>query len=247
MAHLKGRTPGLGREAIVSWTARMGAITAEALARRHDVTVAAARARLLAAERAGLLARQRPLAGQPALYAATRRGLRACGSQGLDPCSVRPSNAGHLIACAWAAAALERSYPGHRVVGERELRRDERASGAALASAPLARRPDGASRLDRPELALWPCSPRPSLPVAVEVELTVKSPRRLLEICKAWARARSVAGVLYLIAPEVKRPLMRAIADASAGARIVAIPLDTLADPEDHAAARPSRTITSGA
>ena len=119
---------------------------------------------------------------------------------------------------------------------ERELRRDERICGAKQASALLGRRPDGTPRLHRPDLALWPSSPQRSLPIAVEVELTIKAPRRLLEICRAWARARSVAGVLYLIAPEVERSLNRAIAEASAGERIVAISLDALADLDDTAA-----------
>jgi hypothetical protein len=234
-----------GRAALLNWAARIGAVTAEALAQRGSSTVVAARARLLAAERAGLLARHRPLAGRPALYTVTRAGLRAIGSQGLDPCRVSASNAAHLIACAGAAAALERAYPDHRIVGERELRRDERAWGGALASAPLGRHPDGSLRLHRPDLALWPWSPPNSPPIAVEVELTVKAPRRLFEICRAWARCRNVAGVLYLVSPQVERPLRKAIADASASERIVAVPLEALAGREGVGATA-SKTITSG-
>ena len=70
------------RGAIIRWTACMGAVTAEALAHRHGISVASARARLLAAERARLLSRRRPLAEEPALYTATRAGLRACGLPG---------------------------------------------------------------------------------------------------------------------------------------------------------------------
>ena len=67
-----------------------------------------------------------------------------------------------------------------------------------------AARAGGAPLLHRPDLVLWPAERRRALPVAVEVELTVKAPRRLLEICRAWARCRCVAGVLYLAAPEVR-------------------------------------------
>jgi hypothetical protein len=237
----------LERMSVLDWTARIGAVTAEALAHRGQTTVGAARARLVAARRAGLLERHRPLAGRPALYTVTRAGLRECGSRGLEPSRVSASNAGHLIAAATAAAVLERAYPDHRVVGERELRRDERAAAGALLSARMDRGPDGARRLHRPDLALWPLAGGAPLPVAVEVELTAKAPRRLFEICRAWARCRSVAGVIYLVAPEVERPLMRAIAKASAGDRIAAVPLAALAADEDRGRAASSRTVASGA
>jgi hypothetical protein len=64
--------------------------------------------------------------------------------------------------------------------------------------------------------------------VAVEVELAVKAPRRLAAICRAWARCREVAGVLYLAAPGAERALARAIADSDAAARVLALPLDAL-------------------
>ena len=85
------QTPSPEREAIVGWTARMGATTAEALAYRHDITVASARGRLVAAARAGLLSRSHPLAEAPALYTVTRAGLRSCGVRGLDPCRLTAS------------------------------------------------------------------------------------------------------------------------------------------------------------
>jgi hypothetical protein len=218
------------RVAILQWTARIGAVTAEALADRQGTTVASARARLLAGEREGLLSRQRPLAGQPSLYAVTRAGMRATGLPGLDPCRVSTANAAHAIECAHVAAALERCYPDHRVIGERELRRDERECGAQLASACLGPGRYGAPLLHRPDLVLWPKESGGELPVAVEVELTIKAPRRLLGICRAWARCRCVAGVLYLAPPEVQRPLRRAVAGAHAEERVVVLGLDALPD-----------------
>ena len=207
------------RVAIVRWAAQMGAITAEALAVREQVSVASARGRLLAATRAGLLLRQRPLAAQPALFSATRAGMRSAGVCGLQPARVTASNAQHTIVCAGAAAALERTYPGHEVMGERELRRDEHQRGAPLASAVLGSAPDGTRLLHRPDLVIWP--PNASrLPVAVEVELTIKAPRRLLAICRAWARCACVDGVLYIAPTEVRRALERAIEGAQANERI---------------------------
>ncbi len=216
------------REAIIRWTARMGAVTADALAYRQGISVASARARLLGAERARLLSRQRPLTGQPALYTITPAGRRACGLEGLDPCRVSASNALHSIVCAEAAAGLERCYPDHQVLGERELRRDERACGRPLASATVGVAERGGPMLHRPDLVLRPIRSGDGLAVAVEVELTVKAPRRLASICTAWARCRCVSGALYLVPPEVEPAITRAVAAAGAGERIAVIPLEAL-------------------
>lgn len=216
------------RVALVEWTARMGAITAPALAIVQNVSEASARGRLRAAERDGLLVRGRPLANRPALYAVTRMGMRACGLHGLDPCRISASVAAHLIACATVAAALQRGYPDHRVAGERELRRDERELGVAVASAHMGLGPHGRPLLHRPDLVLWPTQASACLPVAVEIELTIKAPGRLAEICRAWARCREVAGVLYVAMPEVARALQRAIARAQAHERIVVVGPETL-------------------
>lgn len=239
--------PSPERAAILQWTARIGAVTAEALAHRHGISVASARARLRAVERARLVVRRRPLAGQPALYTVTRAGLRASGLQGLDPCRVSASNALHAIACAGAAAALERCYPDHRVLGERELRAEERQIGAPLASARMDPGICSGHPLHRPDLVLWPRGADAGLPVPVEVELTVKAPQRLANICRAWARCRSVAGVLYLAAPEVEPALRRAIEKADASERVVVVPLDALPGPERAAESSIPRTVPGDA
>jgi hypothetical protein len=64
--------------------------------------------------------------------------------------------------------------------------------------------------------------------VVVEVELTVKAPRRLVEICRAWARCRTVTGVLYLAPALVERALLRAVAEARASEQVVVVPLSAL-------------------
>jgi hypothetical protein len=48
-------------------------------------------------------------------------------------------------------------------------------------------------------------------PVAVEVELSVKSPRRLEAICRAWARCRLVESVRYYAAPLAAHAVGRAV------------------------------------
>jgi hypothetical protein len=213
---------------LVRWAASLGAITAEALALRLHTTAASARASMSSARRRGLLSRDCPLAGRPSLFTPTRAGLRACGSRGIQRCEVGPSNANHLIACAAVAAALEHCYPHHRVVGERELRRDEREHGGPLASAQLGALYGGECRLHRPDLVLWPSDPDSGLPIAIEVELTIKASQRLLAICRGWARCRVVAGVLYLAPEDVERALARAVANAQARELVAVVPLDAL-------------------
>jgi hypothetical protein len=212
---------------VLRWAASLGAITAEALALRLGVTPASARARLGVVRRRGLLSRERPLADGPALFTVTRAGLRASAMHGIHPCRITPGGANHLVTCAIAAAALERCYPDHRLIGERELRRDERDLRRPLASAVIGSTGAEGSRLHRPDLVLWPSDPD-SAPVVVEVELTVKAPRRLVEICRAWARCRSIAGVLYLAPAIVQRSLGRALAEAHASEQIAVVPLRAL-------------------
>jgi hypothetical protein len=221
-------SPVRRRQRLLRWTARIGAVSAEALAELEGATVPSARARLSAAERDGMLRCVRPLRDQPALYTVTRAGLRACGLQELRPPRVTAANAAHALACSSAAALLQGGFPGHRVMGEAELRLEERERGAPLASARLGRSPEGERVLHRPHLVLWPRGRGDGLPVAIEVELTAKAPRRLLAICRAWARCREIAGVLYLVAPEAERPLRRAIDRSQACRRIVVVPLAAL-------------------
>ena len=217
------------RLAVLQWTARMGAVTAEALACRQGTSVASARSRLVAAERHGLVSRRRPLAGYPALYTITRAGLRRSGLEGFAPCEVSASNALHMIICVGVAVALEFGYPDHYAMGERELRRAERERGGLLASARLRGVRPGVPPLHRPDLVLWSTNSVHARPVAVEVELTIKAPRRLEEICRAWARASHVAGVLYIAPPSVEPALERAIGSVRAAERIVVAPLAALA------------------
>ena len=220
------------RAATLDWAARLGAVSAVALAARERSSVRSARAKLAAAERDGLLRRTSLLRGSPALYTATRSGLRLAGLSSLGACRVSASNAAHLSACAAVAAALELRYPDHVVGGERELRRDEREAGMPLASARLAAPGAHGRAWHRPDLVLWPAAGE-DRPTAVEVELTVKAPRRLDDICRAWARARCVAGVLYLAVPSVKPAIERAVARADADDRVLVLALADVIEPSD--------------
>jgi DNA-binding transcriptional ArsR family regulator len=233
--------PSLERLATLEWTARVGAVTADALAELRGASLASARAHLGSLTRAGLLARRRLLVGEPSLYTVTGAGLRRVEAPWSDPRRVSIANAPHTFACARAAAALQRGYPDHVLIGERELRHRERVARTPLASAALIALP-GLPQLHRPDLVLWPIAPG-RLPVAVEIELTVKAPRRLAEICRAWDATSGVAGVLYLAPPSVRRALARAIALTGAE-RIVVLSLDSLA-PIDARGTSIARTVPS--
>jgi hypothetical protein len=211
-------------------------VTAEALACREGASVTSARARLTAAERRGELARHRPLADGPSLYTATRVGIRATALGELDPARVSASGARHMIVCALVAAQMQRRYESRFVVmGEPELRLEERRAGAPLGSAAMSVL-RGVGTLHRPDLVLWPTAEEGQGPIAIEVELTIKAPMRLAEICRAWARARHVDGVVYLAPERVERALWRAICTAQAEQRIAVLPLDALADGLDGSA-----------
>ncbi|HTB50271.1 MAG TPA: hypothetical protein VK701_04780 [Solirubrobacteraceae bacterium] len=118
----------------------------------------------------------RLLAGQPSLFTVTRTGLRVCDVRGIKTCEVSDTHANYLVKCAAVAASLERCYPAARLIGERELRRDEREWEHPIASAQLGASRGGESCLHRPDIVLWPTPSEHDLPFAVEVELTI-SPR----------------------------------------------------------------------
>jgi hypothetical protein len=214
--------------AVLSWTAGIGAITAEALACIQEISAASARARLGGAARQQLLRRHRLLTHAPTLYCVTGAGLGAAGIDGLGPCRVSAANCQHLAVCAHAAAELQRRYPDQRLSGERELRLQERRAGAPVASAIMRGGGAHGEMLHRPDLVLWPRDGQRGRPVAVEIELTIKAPRRLEAICRAWSRSRLVAGVVYFAPLDVQRALHRAIDRAQAKTQIAVLALDSL-------------------
>ena len=151
------------------------------------------------------------------------RGSARRGWRGFQPCRVSAANAPHATVCAHVAAALEHAYPDHYVMGERELRRDEREAATRSPARSWVERPVDAPLLHRPDLVLWPAgaSTDDALPVAVEVELTIKAPRRLLEICRLGRAAAASAGIAL---PRRTRGAGRTRASdrAGAGARTIA-------------------------
>src|SRR3954468_14225622 len=160
---------------------------------------------------------------QPALYVATKEGLSWVGLEDVEPAHVGIATARHWALCAQLAVVLERAERC-TVWGEPRLRaaeRDER----AIASAQRGTLPDGRPRLRRPDLVLFPRDGT-ALPVAVEVELSVKAAGRLAAICRAWARCRLVSEVRYYAPPHVGRAVSRAVSSVHAADAIHILSLE---------------------
>jgi hypothetical protein len=64
------------------------------------------------------------------------------------------------------------------------------------------------------------------LPVAFQVELSVKGSRRLEAICRAWARCRIVSEVRDYAPPHVHRAVSRAVSSVRAQDAIRILSLD---------------------
>jgi hypothetical protein len=209
---------------IVRWVGRLGAAGAEHVMGRFAMGRSWAYARLSSMVAGGLLEQRTLLYRQPGLYIATADGLRWQGLERLGTYRVSPGGFQHAQQVAAAAVALHRTLPADwEISSEREIRLRESDRDELLASAKVGELPGGRAALHRPDLALL--TPDGNV-VAVEVELSVKAPRRLSAICTAWARARHVSGVYYLAPPAVARAVQRAIAETRTEDRIVVLPLD---------------------
>jgi hypothetical protein len=75
--------------------------------------------------------------------------------------------------------------------------------------------------------------------VAIEVELTVKAPRRLATIIRGWARTRLVGAVVYYATPAAARALGRAVDDQRAGEIVHVLPIDQVGSLPTELLARP--------
>jgi DNA-binding Lrp family transcriptional regulator len=87
---------------------------------------------------------------------------------------------------------------------------------------------------DDPDDPDTPSATTPSLlPVAVEVELTIKGKGELMANCRAWARCRYVEAVLYFAETRgVEEKLLEAIEECKAEEKIVVNPLREILEPQ---------------
>lgn len=178
---------------IVQRVGRVDAATARHTMLRFEMGRTAAYRRLAHLTDGGLLDSARLRYGEPTAYVPTRRGMRWTGLGHIATGGLNLANVAYTLAC--TRVWLELEAEGAAVVGEREFRSAEAGADRLFASVDLPASHDGRSRRHRPDLLIYPVGTE--LPVAVEVELSVKAARRLDLICRAWGRARHLAGVRY--------------------------------------------------
>jgi hypothetical protein len=172
--------------------------------------------RVAACVDAGLLERLELVRSEPGLLRATRDGLRYAGL-GLPLAVVSPGAVDHWLRCASTAQLLGEEFGHERILTEREIVLAEQIEERPIASAKVGELPNGAPRMHRADLAVL----TEAGTIAVEVELTPKSPRRLEGILRGWRRAvgaRVVAEVHYHCAPgQTRRAVERAVVKTRAG------------------------------
>lgn len=212
---------------IVDWIGRLGAAGINHVMEHFGIGRCCAQKRLRQLTTGGLLVQHRILVQRPALYAATRQGLRWCRLDGLNVLKVCATQFEHGWRIADAAVALAAAPPDWQVLSEREIRWRERERRELLASARVGSRAGDVPALHGPDLALL--SPTGRV-VAIEVELSVKVPRALVTICNGWARARHVDAVYYLASPRAARAVGRAVKKTHAEDWITILPLGQTAE-----------------
>jgi DNA-binding transcriptional ArsR family regulator len=159
----------------------------------------------------GLVRSDRQLAGRR-WYQIDRAGLAAIGSSLSRPRDVDLAGYEHDIGLAWLWLAADRGVLGatRAIVSERQMRSADRR--AERFSVPYGVRvpgagPRGGERRHYPDLLLETASGHR---VAVELELSSKSPRRREEILGGYAIDARFDAVLYLVdRPEVGRAIER--------------------------------------
>lgn len=160
-------------------------------------------------EDAGLVERLR-IVGLGSVLRATRDGLRYAGLP-LPLARISPGNVKHLLRCTSVAIEVGETFGYDVVLTEREILAAEAIEERPIASAKVGQQ-RGRPRMHRADLAVL----TEQGTIAIEVELTPKTPRRLEAIIRAW-RMAIVAGTLaevrYLCAPgQTQRAIERAVA-----------------------------------
>jgi hypothetical protein len=231
------------RAETIAWTTGLGAVTREALAERNELSLAVAQDRLDEAVRLELMDKKSVLVDYSPLYTATNAGRRfarkheAVGGYsyalGVNKCHVTIQGARHMIACASVAAALERRYPDHRVIGELEIYRYEREHGRVVS---VDIQTHSGRRSHSPDIVIWPPAvsgeAEAPLPVAVEVELSSKKKEELKAICRGLARCRKIEATVYFVeGRKVEEKLLDVIEELKAEETIIVNPLSEIIQP----------------
>lgn len=201
---------------LVRFVGAHGAVAIEHVRIALGLGRTAAYARVANCIEAGLLERSAVLEGEPSVLRATRAGLRYAG-QPFKVATLSPALVAHSLRCASMALLLAEEFWPCEVLSERELVAVEQIEERPVFSAKLGQLESGAPRLHRPDLAIA----TGDAPIAIEVELSAKAPRRLEGLMRAWRRASWVGEVRYYCEPGItRRAVERAIEKARAGERV---------------------------
>jgi hypothetical protein len=201
---------------LVHFVGRHGVVSIEHVMAAMGVGRTATYRRVAACVERSLLERFDLLRSEPRLLRATHAGIRYAGL-GLPVAVASPGSADHWLRCASTAQFLSEEFDPAQILTERELVLAEQIEEAPIVSAKVGEWLDGSPRLHRPDLAIL----TEEGPIAVEVELTPKAPRRLKGVIKAWRRASWVTEIRYYCAPgPTRRAVERAVAEMRASERV---------------------------
>lgn len=209
---------------LVRLLGRHGAMTIEQLMRAMGSGRTATYRRFARCAEAGLVERSTIPGVQSAVLHATREGLRYAGL-GLPVAVISPGSIDHMLRCTSVAIRLAKNLDPDRVLTEREIVLEEAIEGHSIASVVVGRF-RGRPKRHRADLAFL----HKEGTIAVEVELTPKSPARLRQIVAAWASQvydGRLRGVDYLCRPgQTHRAVERAVARARAQGAITVVEME---------------------
>lgn len=186
---------------LLAFAAEHRLVLSEQIAALLHTSVDAARARLRALSRAGVLSGEQPFQRQAACYQIRQRGLDAIGSDLRPPKRLDLRTYDHEAGAAWLWLAAGHGSFGalSEVLGERRLRSVDARPGRV--DGPYGVRlgglgPHGRERLHYPDLLLIAPDGRR---IALELELSSKGRVRREKILAGYAADARIDAVLYLV------------------------------------------------
>jgi hypothetical protein len=202
----------------------MGAVELGHVRRRWEVGRSVGYGLVRRLVEAGLLERVETLPGDPTLIRATLNGLRYVHLP-LPLAKVSAYQVDHWAACASVSLWAEERWGKDAVISERELRRLEAGSERPIGSCVVGEHRGDYEALHRPDLLVTDNGS----PIAIEVELTPKAPRRLEGIVRGFRRARHLERTIYVVGDRTtRRAVERAVRTVRAGERVQVVDLKSV-------------------
>jgi hypothetical protein len=200
-------------EAVLRWVERFRFVTAELVAERFGVSVQRANARLRRLERVGLLASRQRHACEARAVFVTARGAQLLGAPRRRAPRVDVQRE-HELAIVAMVIELETSRLDCRVLTDRECRRLRRPNGGRYGVDAFGHDGHGQHWPDLVVETAW------GRRYALEVELSVKAPRRLQRIIDAYLQGVTYDAVHYLVRDPALARRLRAFAKRAEAGRL---------------------------